>query len=133
MRASSLGLKEIRVHFGTFDYVIICLVGSYKNVERYVAWKFEEKEIPISETQRQYGARGRFFYRIGFAPIIWIPKRPTTPREHATLAHEMLHAIQEMMDWAAIPFTFDTGEVFCHALAHGINTVLQELAPKRKT
>jgi hypothetical protein len=74
------------------------------------------------------GGRGFYFFRDGYVPIIWIPRRPRTAREHATLAHEAFHAVSiTLRRWAAIELTNDTEEVFCHSLGHVIATVLAEL------
>lgn len=120
-----LGLREVSVHFGTFDYALNCLVGPYKNVEKYVAWKFED---PGYRTDSPHEVKGRYFYRIGYAPIIWVPRKPRTPDEIGTLAHEVMHAIHYLLvDWAEIPFTADTQEVYCHAMGLAMRELLTKL------
>lgn len=135
MKASRLGLREIRVNFGTFDRELICLVGPYANVGKFVAWKVDDplvlKTIEQDDKSRGVGARGRYYHRRGYIPIIWIPRVPRTPREHATLAHEMLHVVRTIMEWAGIPLNEDTEEAYCHALGHGVEKVLAGLAKPR--
>ena len=38
------GFKEIRINMGLFDFDIICIIGDYKNINKYIQWKFEDKE-----------------------------------------------------------------------------------------
>jgi hypothetical protein len=124
MKPRALGLQEVVVHFGAFDYLLTCVAGPPKNVGRYIAWKFDDPgyDCDLSE------ARGRFFYRKGWAPVIWIPRKPRTPEEHGTLSHELLHALREMLvDWAGMPLNVDTDEAFCHAMGHGVRTILAGL------
>lgn len=126
MTPSRLGLKEIYVHFGVFDFAFYCLVGPYDNVEKYVRWKFEDDETPITTgSQANYAPRGRFFYRPGYCPIIWIPRNPRTPREYGTLAHEVSHLVIRLMDWADIPLGPDSEEAYTHAIGFAVTKILE--------
>lgn len=69
--------------------------------------------------------RGKCFFRGGYVPIIWIPKKPRTAREHATLAHECLHVIFHLFEWANIPITRDTEEVMTHSMAYLITNAIK--------
>ena len=120
-------LKEIEIPMGIFDFTVICIVGDYENVENYIRWKCEDKEFDLSIWDKGYESRGKCFYRIGYVPILWIPRAPETPKEYGTLAHESLHAIWHLFDWASIPMTRDTEEVVTHAMAHIISTILKKL------
>ena len=72
--------------------------------------------------------RGRYFYRPGYVPIIWIPCKPRTPVEYGTLGHEVLHAVRLMLfDWAGIPLSAQTDEVYCHAIGHAMRKILEAL------
>lgn len=112
------GIIENRVHMGVFDFSTIVVVGDYRTALAYVRWKFEDKTSRLEESDIGYVSRGKCFFRVGYVPIIWIPKRPTSKREHATYAHECLHAVWHMFDWANIPITRDTEEVMTHSMAH---------------
>lgn len=117
------GLKEIPVHMGAFDFTVICIIGKYKNVRKYVEWKFETS-LPDGWLDVGYEPRGKYFFKMGYVPVIWIPRYPKTSREHATLAHESLHAAYRLIAWTGMPITDDTEEVMTHSMAHIINTVL---------
>lgn len=109
---------------GVFDFDVIILVGDYKTACSYVAWKFDDKDTNLKAYDTGNIPRGKFFYHKGYVPIIWIPRKPKTAREHATYAHECLHAVFTLFEWASIPITRDTEEVMTHAMAHLITNGL---------
>lgn len=122
-----LGLKEVRVHMGTFDFTVICCVGPYKSMSKYIAWKFEDEGFDVEGTNFGYAPRGKCFFRHGYVPVIWIPKKPSTVREHTTLSHECLHAVFHLFEWADLPLTRDTEEVMAHAQAHLTASILEKI------
>lgn len=123
--AKRLGFKTVNVHFGTFDFGMTVIVGPGRNVSEYLTWKFESDDFPPFDITR---ARAMYFVRSGCAPVIWIPRKPTKPREIAALAHEILHVLRYMLvDWAGIPLTRDTDETFCHAMSFAMNETLEAL------
>ena len=103
---------------GVFDFSVNVVVGDYKTACAFVLWKFDDKETDLESEDMNYIPRGKCFFTQGYIPIIWIPKIPKTKREHATYAHECLHAIFHLFEWANIPVTRDTEEVMTHAMAH---------------
>lgn len=121
------GLKEIRTKMGLFDFDVLCVVGQYEKAMRYIRWKFEEPNLSDDYFDVGYEPRGRTFFRPGYVPVIWIPKKPRGAREYATLAHEAHHAVSHMMDWAGLRRNDDTEEVITHAMAHIINNILANL------
>jgi hypothetical protein len=125
------GLKEYNVHFGMFDFSFNCIVGDYKQLPKYLAYKFESTEEKMREWNEQvdygYTPRGRWFRHGDHCPVVWIPKKPKTPREIATLAHEILHVVYELCRWAAIPLDASSEEVRTHAQAHALTTLLKEI------
>jgi len=124
-KANELNLQVFDVHMGMFDYGVRFCIGEYKKAVEYVAWvyKIDKEDLfkPIHEP------RGTCFNRPGYVPIIWVEKKPETPREIATLAHECIHAISYMFDWANMPFCNETEEAFCHATAHIMNVALGKI------
>jgi hypothetical protein len=119
----SLGFQQVAIHFGTFDFTIFVIAGPFKNVEKYARWKMDDDTISVEGRPR-----GLCFLRPDYCPLVWIPRRPRTSREHGSFAHEMLHAIRNMLvDWAGLPLTRDTDEAFCHAMGHGVTKALEGL------
>ena len=117
------GLNEIRVHMGLFDFTVVCVIGNKKKADEYVAWKFDDKELPNFD--QGYETIGRCYFKRGYVPVIWIPRKPKTTREHATLAHECLHAVFHLFDWVGLRVTRDTEEVMTHSMAHLIDSILR--------
>ena len=112
------GITEKRIHMGTFDFEVIVIFGDYKTACAYVSWKFDDAETDLGAFDMGYIPRGKCFFRRGYVPIIWIPRKPKSIREHATLAHESLHAVFHLFEWANLPLTRDTEEVMTHAMAY---------------
>lgn len=112
------GITEKTIHMGAFDFSVIIVIGDYKTACAYVSWKFDDKETDLGSFDMGYIARGKCFFRQGYVPIIWIPRKPRTAREHATLAHECLHAVFHLFEWASLPITRDTEEVMTHSMSH---------------
>lgn len=117
------GLKEVRVHMGLFDFTVVCVIGDKRKVDKFVAWKFDEKEVPKFDAN--YESRGRCYFRRGYVPVIWIPRKPKTTREYAILSHECLHAVFHLFDWVGLPITRDTEEVMTHSMSHLIDSILK--------
>lgn len=121
-KAKLLGLKELRVHMGLFDYEVQFIVGDYGKAVEFCSWMLDQPEIKDAETMEEldkgFVPRGRCFYKNGYMPIIWVPRKPRNDRERGTLAHECLHAVWWIFDWAGLPAVRETEEVMCHAMAH---------------
>lgn len=119
-----LELKEIPIHMGLFDFGINCVIGKYESINEYIQFKLDDKDFDLATFDVGYECRGQCMYRTGFQPVIWIPRYPKTAREYATLAHESLHAVYHLFEWASVPMSRDTEEVVTHSMAHIINTIL---------
>ncbi len=117
-KSKELNLQACDTHMGLFDFTIRCVIGEHENALKYIAYAFEDKSEEMADGNRGYKARGITYYKTGFVPIIWLPKYPETPREYATFAHEVIHAVNYLFDWSAIPLSRDTEEVFAHSTAH---------------
>ena len=124
-KRKKLGLKEVCVHMGLFDYKVNFVIGDYKKLNEYVSWKFDYKNF--MENESSCAPRGMCCFRTGYCPIIWIPRKPKTAREHATLAHECLHAVFHLFEWVGLPVTRNTEEVMTHSMSHLITSILKNL------
>lgn len=117
-------LKEKIIHMGAFDYSVIVVIGDYGEACKYALWKCDDNITKPEDFGGAYEARGKCFFRDGYVPIIWVPKKPQTAREHATFAHEALHAVYHVFNWAGIPLSPQTEEVMAHCMAHIIANAL---------
>src|SRR3990167_10972264 len=86
-------LKVIRTEMGLFDFTVITIFGDYKETQKFVKWKFDDPAIEFEDLDFGYIPRGKCFFRKGYVPYIWLHHKPKMPREHATLAHEYIHAV----------------------------------------
>jgi hypothetical protein len=120
--ARRLGLREVEVHFGTFDFTVYVIAGPFKQGCEYIAQVYGDDCYRHLEP-----AHGYCFTKPAHEPVIWVPGVRTS-KQHGTLAHEMLHAVRYMLhEWADTPFSRKTEEAYCHALGHGVKTVLDAL------
>lgn len=134
-KAKQLKLHEVNVHMGLFDFGVRFLVGDFDATAKYVAWFWEDEDAEAfaNDSNIGYLPRGKCFYRTGFVPIIWISKVPESPREYATLSHEIIHALFHLFDWANVPIDNSTEEVFAHAEAHLVNGFLKKIKAVTKS
>lgn len=119
-------LDEVRVNMGMFDFSVLCVIGKYENLTPYIKWKFDDKEFNVQNFDVGYESLGKCLFRTGYVPVIWLPRKPRNAREHGTLAHECLHAVWHLFEWASIPITRDTEEVMTHALSHLVSSILKK-------
>jgi hypothetical protein len=101
----------------------VCVVGPAAPAQRYIAWRLSDKTI-LAEPPENYG-RGRFFYRNGYWPAIWIPRWPRTPAEYGALAHEVSHVLFAVLDHIGETPDYKHDEVFCHLLSYGVAKILE--------
>lgn len=129
-KSKELGLTVVDTHMGVFDYTVRCVFGDEQKAYEYAAYVFEQKwdaEHVLNDEQKGNMARGATLYQTGYIPIVWLPSFPETSREHATFAHEIIHATNHLFDWINTPISKDTEEVFAHSVAHIINNVYSKL------
>ncbi len=82
------GLEEIHVHMGMFDFGINIVFGKFETMEEYLNYKLEDEESwDMFEDFADYKPRGRYIFKVGYCPIVWMPKRPRTPREYGTFSY----------------------------------------------
>lgn len=124
-----LGFQEILIDMGMFDFRIVAVIGKVESLNEYIQFKLEDPEFDAENGNRGYPPRGKCLYRTGFVPIIWIPKKPRTPREYATLAHECMHAMRHVMHWAGLNSNEETEEVETHGVSHIIDVILSHARP----
>lgn len=115
------GLQLTRIHLGVFDYAVHVAIGPQETALKYIKWFTKGQDVTLLEERR-----GLCALSPPYCPVIWIPRRPRTSREHATLAHECFHAVSHAMRWAAIEHSEATEEVFCHALGCLVDGILRE-------
>ena len=111
-------LKVVQTYMGLFDFTVLTVFGDYKEVCKFVSWKFDEKSEDWKELDSESIFKGRCFFKKGYVPIIWVHHKPKTAEEYATLAHESIHAVFKLFQWVGIRINEKTEELMTHATAH---------------
>lgn len=117
-------MQRLRLHLGVFDYTVRVVLTEDRHAA--VRWIRGFLEDPRIEDERLDQNRGCVFHREGYAPVIWLPRKPRTPVEHATLAHEAMHVTRFVMLWAGIALSDDSEEVWTHTTGSIVKAVLTQ-------
>ena len=127
--ARRYGLREVKVHWGMFDYEAMVVIGPKDRLADYLGYQFE---VPAKDLAGEVGDdfRAKIFHREGMASVIWLPD-VRTPDQVAALAHEMFHAVTKMMDHFGLTLSDESDEAYAHALSFGVRSVL-ESTPRTK-
>jgi hypothetical protein len=118
----SYGFQVIEVRLDVFEFKFQCIIGPRENIEKYLTRRWPDIPInPISQT-----ARALTFFRARADPIIWLPRRPRTPKDIGTLAHEVLHVLTAfLVESVGLQLNYETDEAFCYPLGYAIETILE--------
>lgn len=108
---------EIVIPVLNSEYKVIVVLGDEKSFKR-VAKKWEYPDFPIPFGDR----RGSCYNRSDCHPIIHLLKKPKTPAQIGTLAHEATHAMNHVFDKIS-EVNRDT-EVFAHSVGAIVREVL---------
>lgn len=96
---------------GEFDLdvkVIITKDTSY-------ALKYVREHLDSSAKSEDFDSRATTFTSIdGKSPIIWMPNT----NDVSVVNHELLHATISIMNWAGVPLSDDTEEVYAYELQY---------------
>lgn len=117
-------MKKYLLSAGTYDFTYYLVIGKdCENIIKFVRFKFDDKDF-----EYHFQSRGAFFGRFNLVPILWLPQKPKTPREYATLAHECLHLVNYMLiRWAEMSHNLDSEEAFAHQLSKCMTDCLEKL------
>jgi hypothetical protein len=118
------GMRVIRIEMGVFDIWVLALVGPEKNLEGFVRWNYNKPEY-VHELSEYSGHKGMCLKPKGCAPAVWIPRKPRTPEEYGTLAHECTHAAIHVMEWIGMPINNETSELLTHTVAWLVDNILE--------
>lgn len=113
-------VRTFRIHAGTYDFSINFIIT--ENIDKAVSFVNFKLGLPSERTliitKEDFDCLGKRFYRYGYCPIIWLPKKPETPSELGTAYHEIFHVVCDIMRWAVIHLTNDSEEAYCHLIKH---------------
>lgn len=102
--------RDLMVHFGEKSELPEFL-------DRYV----EKEEIDVFLADIEDGRTdGRTMLLSNGALLIWMPRKPETPKEHGTLSHEIFHATEFLMKEIGASLSPESSE--CYAYLTGYLT-----------
>lgn len=87
----------VRVPILNDEYAVIVMFGDLKTLKKCMRyWDYPPKAILLAEEGIK--GRGACFWANGCHPLIYMRRKPKTPEEWGTLAHESVHAIEHVLD-----------------------------------
>lgn len=106
------------VDHGTYPFdVLVCIGHNHKEICDY----FKKRKLPISEAEKEalwMKGRGRTLMLSGGQIIIRIDRLPR-PAFHATVAHEVFHAVEFLFDRVNIKHDLEkSGEAFAYQIGY---------------
>jgi hypothetical protein len=116
------GLKEIRIDWEMFNFVVWCVIGPHADLPRYIMFRHRS----TYDASIQKDVAGLYFYALPRkGGVLWLPAKPRTPEQIGYLTHEMGHAVMNLTRHASFKPNGHTEETICYALAHGVEQVLK--------
>lgn len=111
--------KEIVIPILNDEYKVIVCWGSPKDIEKVIKdWHKDKADVMLDSEN----TRGRCYYKKGCHPIIAMPSKPTTPEQIGTLAHEAVHAINNIFDMIS---EYQRDELFAHSVGAVVRNTLK--------
>ena len=109
---------ELEIPIINDEYKVIVCWGDSKFIDKVLkSWHHKPENTSSSLLNR----RGVCFYSKDCHPVIALPRKPKTPEEIGTLAHEATHAVSNI--WEKLDETvYD--EVFAHSIGAVVRKVL---------
>ena len=120
----------------TARYNVITLSGSTFDLDVKVlitddidfAVKYVKENLDSTVKSEDFDARAVTFGTIdGKSPIIWLPHETTVD----VINHELLHATVSIMNWAGVPLTDSTEEVYAYELQYLSNQFYKQIKPTK--
>lgn len=110
--------KEIKISILNDEYSVIVCWGDTK----YIGKTIKRWHKDIADIMLDGNYRGRCYYKAGYHPIIALPSYPKTPEQIGTLAHEAVHAINNIFDMVS---EHQRDEIFAHCVGAIVRNTLK--------
>jgi len=122
-------MKTWKLNAGTYGFnyfVVLAPVSENKKVNKFVVKEMEDKSYETDLSK--YGALTFKDTRDGHCPILWFPKKPTSPTDYSIVAHECLHLVVHILNtWTCLPLDEEHDEAYTYLLQYVMKDVLTKL------
>lgn len=119
-------MNEVVIPILNKDYKVIFTCGTPEDIKKVM----KKHKFPLDQLDEAYfNGRGVCFYFPGLPPLIAMPRAPKTNEEIATLAHEAVHAVNDIFEKIGEE---RGGEVFAHSVSAIVEIVLEEYKKRGK-
>lgn len=110
--------NEIVIPILNDEYKVIVCWGNPKHIKKVLKnWHYPKEDVTSSLMDR----RGVCYYNPQCHPVIALPDKPKTAQQIGTLAHEAVHAIENIYQKInEVP----SGELFAHSVGAVVRKVL---------
>lgn len=98
---------------GTFDLDIYVYITKDTNIIRNQIAHI----VDVPPEEISFEARAITFFRPGYPIVLWFPKNP----ESSVLNHELTHVTVSILQWANVPLSNDTEEVYAFEMQYLTN------------
>lgn len=93
---------DIKLHIYPID---VCFIVTEKRQDALnIVGKLRKEGVFTLTTPDFETANASCFIRKNSNPIIWVKKKPETPKEYGELVHEILHASLHIVRYVGFPF-----------------------------
>jgi hypothetical protein len=116
-------LKEFEVKWETFYFTIYVVIGPHADLQRYM----RHRKIDYSATEFEPSSLAGLYFNGGGRRrgVLWLAAAPRTPQQIGFLAHEMFHAVMDLVKRKAFRLNTKTEEAIAYALTYGVEEVLR--------
>lgn len=115
-------LREVEVWWEMFNFHVWVVVGPIDDLEPYARWRLG-REINI-DTEMEGCYIDAVPKRGG---VLWLPHMPRSAADYGVLAHEVSHAVMDMLFSRRVKVERKHQETFAYAISHGVESILKEL------
>ena len=112
--------REKIIYILNTEYKVIFTWGKPKDIEKVLKSWGHNLHATLGNVENR---RGCTFHTAGCHPVIAMPRRPKTPTEIGTLAHEATHAVNYIYDMLGEDYR--NSELFAHSVGAIVRGVLK--------
>lgn len=117
--------QAIGISLSIYDYDLNVFV--HPDVREYERWMRRKIDRRYSLPENHVNARALFSFRDTGAVCMWLPRKPRTPNELGTLAHECAHVAIHLMDHIGQRVDLENDEPMTYVVGYLVREILGRL------